>query len=167
MHDSSENDQQLRDCKKKLSLEIKKNEELFHKLCNLEKVISLLPGHIYLKDKSGKFLACNDLQARDFGGHLGICSSKDLLGKTDYDLFSEEVASKIYEIDRKVIDSKISYTAEESVILPNNKEAIYLSHKLPFFEDENSEPVGVMGVSLDITDRKKNGKRFKKSQRRS
>ena len=58
-------------------------------------LMAVLPGHVYWKDKEGKYLGCNDLQAKT----LGLVSRDDIIGKTDFDLVSEDEASMIRQND--------------------------------------------------------------------
>lgn len=115
----------------------------------LKNIIANLPGHIYWKDKQGVFLGCNALQAKN----AGFASSAELIGKTDYELPWREQANVLREIDKKVMATKEKITLEEVSLLSDGKLATFLSHKVPL-SGENNEIIGVLGISIDITERK-------------
>lgn len=48
----------------------------------------------------------------------------------------------------------IGYTIEEEVFLPNGERIVYLSQKMPRY-NANNEVIGLLGISIDITERKK------------
>jgi len=116
----------------------------------LDYIIAHLPAHIYWKNRDGIYLGSNDSQAQS----LGLTSSKEVIGKTDYDLpWGKENASKFRANDIEVMKTKNATSIEETALI-NGKQAIVLSQKLPL-KNKKGEIVGVMGVSIDITDRKK------------
>jgi len=126
-----------------------KKPHLEEELAFLKKVLSVMPGHVYWKNTDGVYLGCNEEQAKI----AGFNSSQELVGKTDYDLLPKDEATVLQEIDQQVIRGKKSYSIEEPVTLPNNKKAVFLSHKIPL-EDLEGNIIGILGVSIDITERK-------------
>jgi two-component system aerobic respiration control sensor histidine kinase ArcB len=126
-----------------------KENALQAKLRALEKIISLMPGHIYWKDVNGIYLGCNDNHAKS----LGFNSTDEIVGKTDYDLPWKEQADELIRLDKKVIATREPHTTEEFVVFPNGKKATFLSQKQPLY-NENNAVIGILGVSFDITDRK-------------
>lgn len=116
----------------------------------LETVVSLLPAHIYWKDTNGRFLACNDAQAIS----AGFSNSKEMVGKTDYDMPWKDDAEEIRHNDFEVIKYGKHIKREEVSELANGEKAIFLSQKVPLVNKEG-KAIGVLGVSIDITDRKK------------
>jgi PAS domain S-box-containing protein len=78
-----------------------------------------------------------------------------VLGRTDAEFLNDkEVARLIMENDRRVMDTGESVEFEETVPLPNGQEKVWLSRKLPFLDDRG-QVVGLLGISRDITDRKR------------
>ena len=115
----------------------------------LKKIIDLLPGHVYWKDKNLHYLGCNLQQAKS----LGFESAEEIVGKTDYDLSSEKDAKAFEIIDRSVIENQKMVEAEEEIVYADGRRAVVLSKKVPFFDD-NNKIAGIIGISVDITDRK-------------
>jgi len=114
-----------------------------------EDIIAFMPGHVYWKDKDGSFLGCNLQQAKD----AGFKSPDDMVGKTDYDMPWSIQADYLREIDIKVMESGKILTLEELFELPDGTKKIYLSNKLPLY-NENDCVSGILGISFDITERK-------------
>lgn len=111
-------------------------------------IIDLIQEHIYWKDLSGKYLGCNQKQAES----LELSSKHEIIGKTDYDLSPKNIADALVAIDRKVMDNLVEVTVEEE-IYKCGKLIVVLSRKIPLVLNERL--VGILGMSLDITDRKK------------
>lgn len=122
---------------------------LLKKVIVLKNILDRLPEHVYWKNKEGVYQGCNLTQARD----LNLKDSEAIIGKTDYDLSSKEKADSFREIDRQVITTEKEIEAEE-VVVKNGKSRVVLSKKTPLYDDTNSV-IGVLGVSFDITERKK------------
>ncbi len=85
---------------------------------------------------------------------MGYKSEKDLIGKTDFDFFSEEQAEAIRQIDMQVMKTQKEYCIEETGNNHEGIEKIFLSRKIPLYDIENKKIIGIIGTSLDITDRK-------------
>src|ERR1700722_17409378 len=54
----------------------------------VNEILTLMPGSIFWKDKSGKLLGCNDNNAKFFG----FTSYKDMIGMYSKDFMPEEYA---------------------------------------------------------------------------
>jgi len=116
----------------------------------LESIIANMPEHVYWKDINGVYLGCNDRQAQT----LGLSYGSEVLGKADSDLpWGEEIASKFRENDIHILKTGESQVFEEPMVL-NNKKINLLSYKTPL-KDLAGNIAGVLGISIDITERKK------------
>lgn len=117
----------------------------------LDMVINLLPANIYWRDREGYFLGCNLRQAKTDG----YSSPNDLIGKTLFQICKDqELAQRIHLIDQKIMENNEPYLEEELAIDSENNPAYYLSHKVPV-HDKSGNVVGILGISIDITERKK------------
>ncbi len=114
----------------------------------LENIIALMPGHVYWQDRNNVFLGCNDLQAKS----AGLKSRKDIVGKTNDDMFWKDQASDLNTLNNTVMATGQPHVAEEYAEMVNGP-GYYLSHKVPL-KDINGEIIGILGVSLDISARK-------------
>jgi PAS domain S-box-containing protein len=69
-----------------------------------------LPIHLVCKDRDGRFTFANGLFCRELGRTL-----PEIVGKTDFDFFSKELAEKYRADDRRVEESKrVLQTVEEN-----------------------------------------------------
>lgn len=115
----------------------------------MDSIFKTSPGHIYWKNKHGVFCGCNTSQAKSFG----FKKPKLILGKSDFDILDYDMALAIRKNDLQVMRSGKTHITEEKTIV-NGQKAIYISHKSPI-KDSDSNVVGVLGVSIDITKQKK------------
>ncbi len=116
----------------------------------LENIIAVMPGHVYWKDENGSYLGCNDLQAQA----LGLSSREDIVKKVPYEHLPENDRKILQNIDMKVMKSGKIRIIEEPGILQNGEKGVFLSHKVPL-RDKNGKIIGLLGVSFDITERKR------------
>lgn len=128
--------------KKLLNLIFIKNQ----KAPDLQRIIDVLPGHIYWYDKEGFFRGCNDQQAKS----LGFRKSQDLIGKNFYEMQAPKIVEQIKKNNNLIYETGEMQTVKEPGFY-NNSEQIFLSKKMPWF-DKNKEIIGILGVSFDITE---------------
>lgn len=114
-----------------------------------KQIIERMPVHIYWKDNQFRYLACNELQARN----VGLSSPTEIVGKTDYELYSQKQAQAIRKHDMEVIATGFPCVFEEEGFEVDQKNAIYLTQKIPLFNN-GGEIVGLAGISINITERK-------------
>lgn len=141
--------------KNNLELKVQKLLDLVErqkaKIFQLSSIIKYAPGSLYWKDKNGVYLGRNDYAMQMM---ITANLSHDMVGKTDYELFSKEVADNFRKNDIEVMQTKKVKIEEETTITPNGGRVVQLSIKKPLV-DEHGEVVGIMGNTIDITDRKK------------
>lgn len=116
----------------------------------LRHVIALIPGNIFWKDKNGIYLGCNN----NVANILGLSNPNDIIGKSNNTLFDTQLAGLADQIDQNVYQSSQEIYLEEKGLNNHNEPAIYLTKKIPLTNDDGSI-AGLLGVSLDITERKK------------
>jgi PAS domain S-box-containing protein len=102
---------------------------------------------IYVKDLQGRYTLVNRQFERSF--HR---DREEILGRTDRDLLDESTAAMLREHDRQGIAADGPVEFEEEVDWEGERYT-YLSVKVPL-RDEDGKPVGVCGISTDITDLK-------------
>ena len=120
------------------------------KLKVIENALNILGGHVYWKNKQGKYVWCN----KKLIEILKLKDQSEVTGKTDYELYDESLAKKVAILDRKVLTTGKEYEVEESGLDINGKPAIYLSIKTPI-KDKLGNIDGLVGISIDISERKK------------
>src|SRR5215210_1651827 len=117
----------------------------------LSSVVEGIPDSIFVKDLEERYLLVNDVAAGIIGG--AGSEAGDIIGLDDTRFFAPEVADALMELDRIIIEADETRVAEELVPL-DGEDRIFLSTKAPY-RDHRGEIVGVIGVSTDITERKR------------
>lgn len=115
----------------------------------LRTMIDSIPDHIFYKDVNGVYLGCN----RAFEVASGITQNR-LIGHTDYELFDAETARLFISADNVVINERKEHRTEETVIYPDGRSIITETLKTPYY-DGAGKVIGLIGISRDITDRKR------------
>lgn len=122
----------------------------------LQTFFDCLPGAAFAKDLEGRYLLGNPifLAAVDH-------ETETLIGKTDLEVLADrQQAIDIMAIDQTVIANGELRQVEESLRLPNGEMSYWLEVKAPF-KDSQGEPLGLLGVSLDITERRRSEQRLR------
>jgi PAS domain S-box-containing protein len=125
----------------------------------LNSIIEGTTDAIYAKDLQGKYILCNAAAGRAVGKR-----SVDVLGKDDSTLFPSSEAQSVMEGDRKVIEGKTVITYEAVLTIATGQKVTYLSTKGPLF-DASGKPIGLFGLTRDITERKKAERRLQESEK--
>jgi PAS domain S-box-containing protein len=124
----------------------------------LQSVIDASTAVIYVKDLEGRYLLINNQFERLF--HV---DKSEILGKSDYDIFSKE-ASELFSInDRKALAAGRAVEFEETARGVEGPRE-YISIKAPLF-DISGRPYATCGISTDITDRKRVEDQLRQSQK--
>ncbi len=109
-----------------------------------------LPDAIYFKDRESHFIAVN----REMAKWFGVSDPSQIVGRSDFDFFSEEHAHAAFEDERKIVSSgEPMIGIEEKETWPDGHESWVISTKLPL-RDPNGEIIGTFGLSRNITARK-------------
>lgn len=117
----------------------------------LSSVLDCIPQAVFWKNKEGNFLGCN----YQFSVDGGLSSSKEIIGKTDYDMPWKEEAKLYRADDHQVMASgEAKLNIEEPITKVGNISRLLRSHKMPL-RDAEGEIIGVVGTYEDITERKK------------
>ncbi|WP_319541230.1 ATP-binding protein [uncultured Pseudodesulfovibrio sp.] len=123
----------------------------------LQTLIDSIPSPIFYKDTKGKYLGCNSA----FSSMLGI-EVNEIVGKTVYDLSPRELAEVYEKADNALFAAGGSQRYETQV-----KSVDGVVHEVYFikslFKNIDGEVAGLLGVMLDITDRKRSEEALKQA----
>ena len=134
----------------------KAGEELFDELSLMQLLLGNHPDFIYFKDSEARFQRVS----KRFCDFFEL-DKEDIIGRTDLELFPEEVAKQTYSEDLQIIKTGKSIINKEE----NAKGTWVLTTKMPRF-DKDGKIVGLFGISRDITDRKKAEEELKSSEQK-
>ena len=117
----------------------------------LNSIVENIPNMIFLKDAGELRFTRFNRAGEELLGH----SRDDLLGKNDYDFFPKEQADFFTQKDREVLRGKVIVDIQEEPLQTRDRgERILHTKKVPIL-NANGEPEYLMGISEDITDRKR------------
>lgn len=116
-----------------------------------------MPNNVYWLDKNGITQGCNS-NVLDF---IGLKTLDEFVGIT-YKQMGEIAGwtlghAQVYEHDdREVMDTKKPKLNNEDPPILNNDGTLtyYSSSRVPLFDQEHNEVIGVVGISVDITEQK-------------
>ena len=127
------------------------DEALRASLQIIEGIINAIPVRVFWKDKNLVYLGCNAMFARD----AGFADSRDIIGKDDSQMGWRDQADRYRGNDRQIIASGCSkLLIEEPQTTPEGNTITLLSSKIPL-RSSTGEINGVIGMYLDITERKR------------
>jgi PAS domain S-box-containing protein len=109
-----------------------------------------MPDLIYIKDEACRYVFNNASHL----AFLGAKSAQEVRGKTVLDLFPGELAEKFYRDERAIIESGHALVNEEEETVDCHGRRFWVSTTKVLIRDEHGTPVGLAGISRDITDRR-------------
>lgn len=117
----------------------------------LNKVVSFIPAPIYWENTDSIIMGAN----KHVLTAIGIKSLDEYVGKSLYELYPKEMADNIKFHNEDVMRTKKTLSQEEAITDLTTKEIrYYQAVKSPLY-DERGTVIGVIGTSIEITDRKK------------
>ncbi len=116
----------------------------------LETMVNHVPDYIYAKDLEGRFLIANQATATE----NGFREAHEIIGKTDFDIHTPENARHFEQAERRVIETGEPIFGIEELNAVSKVERWLMTSKVPL-RDKQGVTIGVVGISRDITDRKR------------
>lgn len=119
-------------------------------IINFQNILDNMPGNYWIKDITGRYIACNHSIAKV----AGLNSINEIIGRTDYELPWSKYADDLVKNDKQVMVLGTPQIREEVISAKKGKAIILLSIKAPF-RDENGNIIGTIGNSFDLSEYKK------------
>ena len=116
-----------------------------------------VPAYVYMKDLESRYTYANRPTLELFG-----VTEETLAGAYDVQFFPPESAERLRAIDQRVMQGQP--TQEEVEILgPARDLRTYVEVKSPLYDrDRPGEPTGLLGISIDITERKQTDEKIRR-----
>lgn len=134
-----------------LKANIQKREKVELELSNrleFDKVLlDTIPNPIYYKNIEGKFLGCNTSFS-----NLVNSSRNEIIGKTAFDFFPLNVASKNTQIDQELLNTFATSTSEFTFYTPSNEMKHIILNKAVYKNIDGSVG-GIVCIMDDMTER--------------
>jgi PAS domain S-box-containing protein len=116
----------------------------------LQVLMDNIPDTIYFKDAASRFTRINRAQARV----LGVDDPAEAIGKTDFD-FQGNLARTFYLEERQLLyDRRALIDRIEYNPTPDGQPRWFSATKVPVL-DPHGAPLGLVGISRDVTERKR------------
>jgi len=112
-------------------------------------ILDNISDMVWLKDRGSRYIIVNQA----FGQASG-CDPRTLVGKTDLDVWPEDLAKKYQADDREVMATGRQICFEEPVVDKQGRRAWLETIKKPIFDDQGWI-IGTTGIARDITERKR------------
>ncbi len=117
----------------------------------LRTLIDNIPDLIYVKDNEGRFVIANNSVAN----HILVNTRDKLIGKTDFDFYPKELAEKYFTDEQAVIQTGQAIIQHEEPSIDSSGKPIWLSTTKVPFKDTDGKIIGIIGIGLFITERKR------------
>ncbi len=111
-------------------------------------IINNLPAMVFYKDLEGVYVAANEMFC-----HQLNTTSKEIIGKTDYNFYPEEEAGKYRQTDLIVIATGEIFEGFQEEIDVDGAHRIYETRKV-LLKDSNGKAYGIIGLAYDVTRQK-------------
>ncbi|MBN1116966.1 MAG: PAS domain-containing sensor histidine kinase [Bacteroidales bacterium] len=109
-------------------------------------LLNNLPDNVYIKDSRYRYIVAND----SFAKQLKLNSSQELIGKSDSDIYSKEIAQKYLEEDKQILEGIVPELKREQ---KSDKNGIFkqtVTTKIPL-KNKFGTIVGLVGICTDVT----------------
>jgi two-component system NtrC family sensor kinase len=128
----------------------------------LRALLETTHDQVYFKDLESRFVRVSGAQA----SKLGFDTPEELIGKTDFDVFSAEHAREAFADEQRIIRTGEPMSdIEERETWADIHEAWVSTSKFAL-RDERGEVIGTFGISRDITKRKRTEEGLRESEER-
>ena len=115
----------------------------------INSLINSVSDLIFYKDREGRYLNCNTAYAAVVGRPV-----QEVLGRTCHDVFEPAVAAAMEKRDAVSLATLREQQSEIWITLPDGTKGLFDTVVSPLW-DENGEPQGLLGISRDVTERKR------------
>jgi len=143
-----------------LADEVRTRQALDEERTLLRTYFDAVPDIIFTKDRDGRFRTFNQAAL----AFSGMASPEKMLGSTVFDIYPEDIAARVHADDMSVLRDGAHVNREVALRDPHGLEQQYLTLKVPL-RDAAGVVTGLVGISRNITERKKLEEQLRQSQK--
>jgi PAS domain S-box-containing protein len=125
----------------------------------LRSILNSSPDPIFYKDKGGVYRSCNPA----FEEYTGKKES-EIANHNDFELYPLAAAERYHSADLALLETGNPQHFEEWVVYPNGELRYLATLKTLVYGDAGKEPIGFIGISRDLTRRKKAEEAVRRSE---
>lgn len=133
--------------------QLRTSEAFYHTL------VETLPQNIFRKDLRGRFTFANSRFQAEMGKTLD-----EIVGKTDFDFFPQELAERYRRDDQAVIRTGKPFETVEEHVKPGG-EKIYVQVMKTAVYDDHNMVIGTQGMFWDVTEKKRSEQMLEEKNR--
>ena len=122
--------------------------EVYQQLHFIKQLLDAIPSPVFYKDETGRYLGCNGAFERFIGR-----PREQIIGKSVHDILSKELADSYFTADKALFDNPGARTYEARIESANEGSRDVVFYKASFDKTDGTVG-GLVGVILDVTDRK-------------
>ena len=126
----------------------------------IETLLDTIPTPVFYKDEHFAYTGCN----KEFEKLMGL-PKEEIIGKTDFDLTSRDLAEKYEKMDRELLRTQKPHAYETVAEYGDGSIHTVVVNKT-IFRNASGGIGGIIGVALDISDQKRAEERLSKSEKR-
>ena len=157
-----ENERRLRERVNELEAELARCGDARQAERFLDSIVENIPLMVFVKDAAElRFVLLNKAELEMIN-----LPPDQLLGKNDHDLFPKEEADFFNDMDRRVLESGTLLDIPEEPIQTNKGMLVLHTKKITLY-DEQGSPQYLLGISEDITERKRAERELEEKHRQS
>ncbi len=139
--------------------ECRDQRELRRTLNLMQAVFDNTSNGIFIKDRAGKYLLCNEAAGRISGR-----PAEEIVGLSDTDLIEPEDLEVVRDQDRVVMETGLAQTREYDLTTRGEVRS-YVGTKSPY-RDDAGNIIGVVGIVRDVTRQKQTEREIRTSEER-
>ena len=140
--------------------DLKKAERrLKEQLDFVQLMVETVPNPIFIKNRQGVYTGCNKAFCEFLGMEL-----EEIVGKTAYEVAPKDLADIYHAHDLQLLEKQGVQNYEASVRGARGEIRDVIYYKAPYF-DSQGQPAGLVGVIVDITERKQMEEQMRRSQK--
>lgn len=146
--------------KEEIAQRIVAQEELRKTQSIMDTIFDSIPDCIFLKDASTlEYKFANKVSEHFFG-----IDHRKVIGKTDYDIFVEQVAQKMRNLDMEVLEKQRSVVLHDEILALPGMNVKLCNIKIIPIPDIEGKPAYILGIIEDVTHSKSTEKELQKSE---